>query len=202
MIHPLTVNDLKQYDTLDFPYRLRLRELGFLALIKLHSLGLKVLLKLLLALHIPDIGSFHRLHRNGWKKYLVKLPHIPILGIRVLTHTGINCGVHGIRYHLIYRIPHALAVKHPAPLLIDALTLLIVHGVIFQEILSYTVVILLYLFLRPFYGRGQHLMLYLLSFRHLQRLESRHQPVRTEEPHEVVFKRNIKPRYTRISLTS
>ena len=73
MRHPLVVNYLQQNHALNLTNLLRLRELGFLCLVKLDGLFLQIVLKLIL-LHglLLFVGKSYRLQGNDRKKEVVQ----------------------------------------------------------------------------------------------------------------------------------
>ena len=76
--------------------------------------------------------------------------------------------------HLVDRIPHVFTIQDSPALFIDDLSLFVIYLVIFQQVLTDTVVVALDLLLGFFNGAGKHFVLDLLIFRHTQRLEHVH----------------------------
>ena len=85
--------------------------------------------------------------------------------------------LHNIRHHLENHIPHVVAVQHFAALRIDDLPLFIGYLIVFQQVLTDTVVVVLDFLLCLLDGAGQHLVFNLLSLRHSQCIEHVHQTV-------------------------
>ena len=97
---------------------------------------------------------------------------------------------------------HALALQDTAALFIDQFSLLIVNLVIFQQVLTNSKVVGLDLLLCLLNSIGKHLVFDLFILSHTKRCEYFHQTFGTKETHQVIFQRNVKLGFTRISLSS
>ena len=202
MVHPLPVDDLQKEDALQLTQHLRIRELGFLQLIKLHRLFLEHMLQLIPVLLLSDALRRNGLQGNGPKQSLVQAHQIPVRLLLIVSNQAVHHVLHRIRNHLIDSVAHALAIQHPAPLAIDNLALLVHDLVILQQVLTNAEVVALDLLLRLLNGVRQHLMLNLLILRHAQRVEHSHQTLGAEETHQVVLQGNIETGLARVALTS
>ena len=109
---------------------------------------------------------------------------------------------HGIGDHLVDGFPHVFSVQNPASLFVNDLTLLVVNLVIFQQVLTDSVVVALDLLLCFLDGTGEHFVLNLFIFRNAQGFEHGHQLLGTEQTHQIIFQGNVKAGFTRVSLTS
>ena len=201
MIHPLSVNNFQQNHPLDLTDCLRIRELGLLRLVKLHGLFLQLLFQaILLGPGHPFPG--HRLDGHGGQQQSIQLIVVPLISIPLISDTDIHCILGNIGDHLEDHVPHALAVQHPASLVIDDLSLLAHNPVILQQILSDAEVVALDFFLGRLNGIGQRLVFDLLSLGNTQCIKHANQPLGSKQPHQFILQRDIELGLARISLTA
>ena len=191
VIHPLSVYYFQKDDTLDLSYLLGTGEFGFLGLINLDNFFLELMDKFFF-LHIPDIRGFEFLNRNSCEQMLVKLRKIPVFGICHISDTHLDCVLHKLRSHSEYNVTHALTVKHTAALGIYNLSLLIHNLIVFEQVLSDSEVVSFYSLLRLLDGTGEHRVFYLFIFGNTECVKYVHEPVRTEQSHQIVFEGNKK----------
>ena len=97
---------------------------------------------------------------------------------------------------------HILAVQNLTTLRVDHLTLLVVHLVIFQQVLTDRKVVGLDLLLSLFHELGNGLMLDFLPLRNAQCVIYTHDTLGTEETHQIVLQRQIELGMSRVTLTS
>ncbi len=117
----------------------------------------------------------------------VQRRHVPLRRIHVLGNQPIHDMLHAFRNHVVDGVAHALTVEHAPPLGVNDFPLLVHHLVILQQVLADAKVVALNLLLRRLNRARQHLVLYLVAVLHAQRVEHVHQPLRSEQAHQVVF---------------
>ncbi len=159
MSHPLRVYDFKQYYALDLAHLLGFGEFRLLSLVKLDSLFLEVMDKLVFFLILARVSD--RLHRNDREKRIVKLRKVPLLRRKLVAYALVDYALNLLGKHIHNNSAHALAVKHPSSFLVNDLSLVVVDLIVLKEIFTDTEVVVLYLFLCLLYRVGKHLMLYL-----------------------------------------
>ena len=110
----------------------------------------------------------------------------------------INEGIH----HTQDRVFHVLAVEDFAPLGVNQLTLFIHDLVVLKELFTDAEVVALDLFLCGFDRLGEHFVLDLLTILHAERLKDAHHTLRSEQPHQIILKRDVETGLARVSLSS
>ena len=181
---------------------LRLRKLRFLRLVCLDSPFLEQMLQLLL-LHVLDFlcRRKHKLRDHPMERH-IQSGQIPLFRIHFRGYIPVYGILHILGDHVVNRIPHALSVQHPAAFPVDDLPLFIHDLVIFQQVLTDSEVVALYLLLRLLNGAGKHLMFDLFVLFHAQRIEHAHQLLGTEQTQQVILQGNVKAGFSRVALTS
>ena len=202
MVHPLGVDALEENDTLHLTQLLHRVELGFLRLVKFDGLFLQHVLQLVLAHMHLILGQADRGKGDNGKQQGIQLCQIPVHRLLILGDGHIHRVLRDLRDHPHDNRAHVLAVQHLPALRIDGFTLLIHNLIVLQEVLTDAVVVVLDLLLGILDGLGQHLVLNLLSFRHAHGVKHIHQPLGTEQLHQVIFQGNVEAGFTRVSLTA
>ena len=100
MIHPLAVDYLEQYHSLQLTDSFGLWELRFLRLIQFHSLFLQLLLQTVLAALMHTLRR-HRLQGNCGQQQRIQLVVIPLLLVHIVIDADIHTVLRDIRDHLI-----------------------------------------------------------------------------------------------------
>ena len=101
-----------------------------------------------------------------------------------------------------HRILHVLPVQNTAAFFVHDLSLFVIYTVIIQQIFTDTKVIILNLLLSLFDRPADGFMLDFLPFRYTKGIVYRNHPLRSEQPHQIVFQGQIKLGFTGISLPS
>ena len=95
-------------------------------------------------------------------------------------------------YYIIYHtkdgIAHIVAFKYLVSLFVDNFSLLVVYFIIFEKVLSDTVVVALYLHLSLFNSSCKHLVFNLLILRNSKCVEDIYKSLRSEKSHKIIFK--------------
>ena len=95
-----------------------------------------------------------------------------------------------------------LALEHFAAQRVDALTLLVHHVVVFEQVLADGEVLRFDLLLGALDGARHHAVLDRHAFFHAEPLHQAGDAVRAEDAHQVVFEREVEPRRTRVALAA
>src|SRR5690606_1622955 len=90
----------------------------------------------------------------------------------------------------------------PLAVAVDPLPLLVHHLVVFEQVLADFEVVLLALLLGPFDAAAHHLALDGLSLLHAEPSEHIRDPLAGEDPHEIVFERQVEPARTGVTLAT
>ena len=85
---------------------------------------------------------------------------------------------------------------------VDALTLLVHHVVVFEQVLADGEVLRFDLLLRALDGARHHPMLDRHALFHAEPLHQAGDPIRPEDPHQVVFERQVEARRARVALAA
>ena len=204
VLGPVLIDGLQHADALDLPHPLRRRKLFFLLLIHPDGIVQDLLLKifhadpvLLLCRDRDRLGE-----REDPADLFVQMRQIPVARITGFFGIFFYIVVNDVPDHLHDRRSEILALQHLLPLIIDDLALVVHDLVIIQQPFTDAKVILLNSSLRSLDRAGKRLIRDRLTLGQTKRLKHALHPVAAEDPHQIVFHRDIENRFAGVSLTS
>ena len=211
MILPLLVDDLQHDVALDPGEDVARDDLFLLGVLRLDPVPQRVaqlagvqLVELDGAVVVVAQGEeLRQLALQGWDVPIARV----ILGARELVHPRIE-ELLGRGHHVAAAVGDVLLRDVDVPLQdfaaqrVDALTLLVHHVVVLEQVLADREVLAFHLPLRPLDGPRHHAMLDGDALFHAQPLHQAGDAVRAEDAHQVVFEREVEARRARIALAA
>ena len=211
VVLPLRIDDLQHDVALDAPQQVGPDHLLFLLVARLDQRPERVadfVGALLVELQRFDCSVSRPNTRDTSR---VKRGNVPLLEVGLLAGEALDLifeDVLGKRHQVGARVDDLLlgevdlALENLAAQRVDALTLLVHHVVVFEEVFADGEVLRLDLLLRTLDGARHHAVLDGNAFFHAEPLHQAGDPLRPEDAHQVVFEREIEARGPGVALAA
>src|SRR5271157_728582 len=138
--------------------------------------------------------------KEGLEDPVLERGHVPLLRIDLFRSVLVNELLAEPFNHLNDAFLHVAVAQHLLAHAVDRFALLVHHVVILEEIFSYLEVVPFDPCLGVLNGLCDQLVLYGHIFVHAELAEERRYPFRAENPHDLIFQRNVETGRPRVSL--